>query len=265
MIGSAVLRGLDAIPVQVEIALIDAPLRPGFSIAGLGRREVHECKNRLEHAINVAGYKWPTEHIVINLAPADVPKGGTTLELAIALSLLAASRQIRPGLRAPVFAVGELGLEGTVRPVPGALPIARAIPDGSILIAPQENNDELALLHQIKGAQKSYTPFVIGTLTEAIAALEGRAAPVAATRRENLQAAFSAGVDFRDVIGQSRAKRALEIAAAGGHNALMLGPITPKCVRHHRRVNRLASHAEHRNGSGWFFQPCRRRSRLRYF
>jgi magnesium chelatase family protein len=223
MIRTAVLRGLDAFPVEVEIGLNRT--RENFGISGLGRREVQESKQRLQNALQAAGFDWPEGAITVNLAPADVPKGGTTMDLAIALAILEASGQIRPSLNALIFAIGELGLEGTVRPVHGALPIARSIPDGSVLIAPKENNDELALLRQMPvDSRKNYTPFVVQNLVEAVDTVEGKARPLAVTRRENLQSAFQPGVDFSQIIGQERGKRALEVAAAGGHNVLLIGP-----------------------------------------
>jgi magnesium chelatase family protein len=223
MIRSAVLRGLEAFPVEVEIGLNRA--RENFGIYGLAKREVQESKRRLQNALQATGYHWPEGAITVNLAPADVPKSGTGLDLAIALALLEASHQIKPQLKAPIFAIGELGLEGTVRSVRGALPIARKIPDGSILIAPNDNNDELGLLLQMPlGSRKNYTPYVVENLVGAVEAVEGKRMRVASTRPNRLRPAFPSGVDFSQIIGQDRAKRALEVAAAGGHNVLLVGP-----------------------------------------
>jgi magnesium chelatase family protein len=147
------------------------------------------------------------------------------LDLGIALALLEASRQIVPALPAPIFAIGELGLEGHIRPIAGALQIARKIADGSFLIGPKENNDELALLRQVpEEARKDYTPYVVQHLREAAACVQGKASPLAKILDRKLAPAFHAGVDFSQIIGQKRAKRALEVAAAGGHNVLLVGP-----------------------------------------
>ncbi len=223
MIRSAVLRGLEAFPVEIEIGLNRT--RDSFGISGLGRREVQESRQRLQNALQATGYQWPEGAITVNLAPADVPKSGTGLDLAVALALLEATGQARSDLPAGrVFAIGELGLEGAVRPVQGALQIARMIPDGSILIAPKENNDELALLHRVPvQARKDYTPYVVQNLVAAISTLEGKTRPLARIPEWPV-AAFRAGVDFSQVIGQRRAKRSLEVAAAGGHNVLLIGP-----------------------------------------
>ena len=190
----------------------------------MGKREVQESRHRLQNAVQAAGYNWPEGAITVNLAPADVPKSGTGLDLAIALALLEATHQIKPLSSPLVFAIGELGLEGTIRPIHGALPIAREIPDGAILVGPKGNNDELALLRQVAGAQKNYIPYVVQTLREAVAVAEGKATPLASTLRENLQPAFQSGIDFSSIIGQTRGKRTLEVAAAGGHNVLLIGP-----------------------------------------
>jgi magnesium chelatase family protein len=224
MIRSAVLQGLDAFLVEVEVGLNRG--HESFGISGLGGREVKESQRRLENALHESGFKWPNCAITVNLAPADVPKCTTCLDLAIALALLEADGQIHPAsaLKHSVYAIGELGLDGAIRPVRGALAIARKIPDGSVLIAPKENNDELALLRLIKGASKNYEPYVVESLVEAAKTLQGRMAPLAWTRPQNLRHAFHPGVDFKQVQGQQRAKRALEVAAAGGHNVILIGP-----------------------------------------
>jgi magnesium chelatase family protein len=221
-IHSAVLNGLDAIPVQVEIGLNRG--REDFAITGLGQRAVKEGKYRLQNAIVASGFEWPQGTITVNLAPADVRKDGTSLDLAIAFALLEASGQIRPRLGDHLFAIGELGLEGTLRSVPGALAIARSIPDGSVLIAPKDNNDELALLRVIDGASKEYYPFVTDNFAEAVRILQAEIRPLASMRKEEIRPAFRNGTDFKDIHGQERAKRALEVAAAGGHNAILIGP-----------------------------------------
>jgi magnesium chelatase family protein len=198
--------------------------RENFFISGLGRREVSESKYRLRKAIEASGFDWPEGAITVNLAPADIPKSGTWLDLAIALAILEANGQIRHKLKRAVYAVGELGLEGTLRSVPGALAIARKIPDASALIAPKDNNHELALLRLIRGANKLYDPFVVENLRDAVRTFRGEISPLASTRQENLRPAFHPGVNFKQVHGQQRAKRALEVAAAGGHNVLLIGP-----------------------------------------
>lgn len=222
IVRSAVLHGLEAVRVQVEIGLNRG--RENFAIAGLGQQAVKESKYRLQNALPASGFDWPDGTITVNLAPADVPKGGTSLDLAIALAILEKSGQIVPRLSDPIYAIGELGLEGTLRPVPGALAIARGIPDRSILIAPKENNDELALLRIIDGASKDYEPFVVENLLAAVRTLQAEIRPLASARKDNLRPAFSSGTDFKQVHGQERAKRALEVAAAGGHNVILIGP-----------------------------------------
>jgi magnesium chelatase family protein len=222
MIRSAVLRGLDVVLVEVEVAL--NPGKDKFNISGLGKQEVKESKYRLENAVRAAGYEWPGGTIVVNLAPADVPKGGTQLDLAIALELLKSTRQIRSSLDGAVYAVGELSLEGTIRKAPGALTIAKQIPDGSVLIAPRQNNHELALLLMVKDGKKDYTPYVVDSLKNAANTLEAKTGTVAYARKEHFRSGLPSGRDFRDIQGQERAKRALEVAAAGGHNVLLIGP-----------------------------------------
>ena len=132
MIRGAVLRGLEALLVDVEIGIRSG--RPGFNIVGLGRPAVKESGERLRHAIEASGFEWPTGCITVNLAPADIPKEGTTLDLAIATAVLAATGQVAPRSPDNLYLIGELGLEGNLRRSRGALAIARQIPDGSTLV-----------------------------------------------------------------------------------------------------------------------------------
>ncbi|MFZ5500885.1 MAG: magnesium chelatase domain-containing protein, partial [Candidatus Micrarchaeota archaeon] len=149
MIRSAILRGLEAIPIDVEIAM--SPGR-GFRVVGLPRQAVKESQDRLMHAIHAAGYDWPDSSITINLAPADIPKAESSLELSLALAILEASGQVRNRYGGVVYVVGELGLDGRVKRCHGVLSMGRMVPEGSVLIAPKDNEYELALLKYIKGA-----------------------------------------------------------------------------------------------------------------
>ena len=211
---SRALSGMDAPLVTVEAHLANG--LPSFMIVGLPEAEVKEAKDRVRAALQNAQFDFPMRRITVNLAPADLPKESGRFDLAIALGILAASGQIPDrGLRDHEFA-GELALTGELRPVRGALAMALAVArDGRAFVLPTANAAEAALAEQA-------VVHAAASLGEVCAHLAGRSVLPRATPAD-----FSGEYqhpDLLDVKGQSYARRALEIAAAGGHSLLMVGP-----------------------------------------
>jgi magnesium chelatase family protein len=208
------LVGLDPRRVEVEAHLQRGV--PAFAIVGLADRACQEAKERVRSGIASAELEWPLRRITVNLAPADLRKEGSGFDLPIALAVLAASRQFPPGSLAGHAAIGELALDGRLRPVPGALAAAEgARRNGSRrLVCAAESGAEVALA--------GIEPVPVQHLVEAVAYFRGERDPPAP---EPPHAAVAADVpDLGDVRGQERARRVLEIAAAGRHNLLLAGP-----------------------------------------
>ncbi|MEX0386881.1 YifB family Mg chelatase-like AAA ATPase [Spiribacter onubensis] len=205
--------GIDAPRVNVEVHLGGG--LPSLSIVGLPNTAVREARDRVRGALTTSGFEFPRRRITVNLAPADLPKDGARFDLAIALGILVASRQLPArGLEDIVFCA-ELALSGDLRPVSGTLPIALRCADaGESLIVAHENEAEAALASRaVHGA---------GHLLEVCRHLTGRQRLDTASPRQSPSPAPMP--DLGDVIGQRRARRALEIAAAGGHSLLLCGP-----------------------------------------
>ncbi len=215
-VSSLGVSGIEAYGVSVECAVSNG--LPGFEIVGLPDAAVKESRERVRAAIKSSGYSFPSSRVVVNLAPADTRKAGTSFDLPIALGILEASSQIKPLPSGSAF-TGELSLSGAVRPVPGALSMALAAARCGIesLFVPSENASEAALA-------ESCTIYPINCLKDIIEHFSGEKL-LSFCPPPALSAASGVGdVDFSAVRGQHAARYALEVAAAGGHNILMSGP-----------------------------------------
>ena len=217
---SATLSGVEAIPLTVECDISQG--LPGIHTVGLPDAAVRESADRVRAAIRNAGFTVPPRRVTISLAPADLRKQGAGLDLPIALGILVANGDVPPGRLADLLVIGELALDGAVRSVPGCLPAALLARDRGIdeIVVPRPNRDEALAVPGpgVHGVER---------LLDAVAVLRGERPPERAAAATFQAPPRDGGPDLAEVKGQAHARRALEVAAAGGHHLLMVGP--PGC------------------------------------
>ena len=216
---SAAVNGLEVTTVTVEVSMTRGVM---FHLSGLADTAVKESYDRIRAALGNIGFKPPTAEITINLSPADIRKEGSGYDLPLAIGILAAHGKVEDNLLSQFMMIGELGLDGQLKPVAGALPVAIRARKEQFkgLIVPKENAREAAVVNQLD-------VYGMENLADVINFFNGNNTyepTIVDTRREFYEHQYSFDLDFADVKGQESVKRALEVAAAGGHNMIMIGP-----------------------------------------
>ncbi len=213
------ILGIEAYQVEVEVDIRSG--MPSYTTVGLPDKAVYESKNRITSAIKNSGYKFPVKKITVNLAPADVKKEGSSFDFPIAIGVLEATGVIKKDVLANIGCVGELSLDGNLRRIYGALPIAFKLKKNSLkkLLLPTLNAREAAIVDGIE-------IIPIKNIKEAVAYLNGdiEIPPVKVNVEEEFKNRSEYDIDFNEIKGQYFARRSIEVAASGGHNILMIGP-----------------------------------------